>query len=484
MTMQCKEGYFRLERDTPIVLYGAATTGVLLYDHLTQMGYRNIIGFIDKRADEVRELLGLPVFSVDDDRLDKNWVILLAVKNVFEHGRIAAGLERKGFSRLLYRPYACLSGGGSHNEREIYDIYDQLTETHCPGHAYAGPVPESKGKAQIQWHAEGILSEENGIVTAYIPITLLFTDRKDGNPEFSVLFLKPHMKFVRYVMGLEGGGTEDYIRFCQNAAERVGGFETTQAWKENVVRNRAEVYIQMNHMYALSKDFFLQQAPSVQWNAEKCYFNLQSGKHRATFLAAKGENYIAVKMSAEDYRAWSHSDFVPTVGALLAGRFYEGTAIPVENPFFYGYSCFEEQFWYQLIRTVMETAAEVKYKDAYTDPLANCHFFVDIQDCGFVKRFLHRCGFQIHTHCGPEELEASLDQLQGFSPFSGEPFGPETYVDLALVDENAPLSEDEWDRIHKCFVIAERERPHQRPVTTGIRSGRKVWVYLEDHDSF
>ena len=127
MKQSDKNEYFQLDKSVPLILYGAATIGRLLYQYLTGQNFR-VAGFMDTRADEIGELCGLPVFSVDDDKVSRECVIIIAVKNVFEHERIAAELQKRGYYRMIYRPYEVLGGQGNSLERELNEVYDKIAD--------------------------------------------------------------------------------------------------------------------------------------------------------------------------------------------------------------------------------------------------------------------------------------------------------------------------------------------------------------------
>ena len=78
------ESYVIRKADS-ILLYGAATTGAILYANLTKRGFR-VKGFIDQRADEIGSYYGLPVWDVAAGCCKGvcDSVVIVAIKNVFE----------------------------------------------------------------------------------------------------------------------------------------------------------------------------------------------------------------------------------------------------------------------------------------------------------------------------------------------------------------------------------------------------------------
>lgn len=467
---------FKFDKESPVILYGAATIGCMMDDYLTGFGYQ-IKGFMDLRAEEVGAVHEKPVFSLDDESLSRDYVIVLAVKNVFEHSRIAEELVKRGFYRLIFRPYLCLKGQGSEAENQLNTAYDSLIDFKGEHEPFKGVLPLSQPTRNLL-KMSGIIVEEETLMTVYIPVTLLFSDKIENVPEFSILFMRPHLQFIKYVLGMEGGETESFIRYCREGASKIGGFSTTEAWENNVVRNQAEVYAQMNHMYNMEKKFFCNQAPLVRWNKKK-YFNLQSGKHRSTFLCAKGDDYIAVKMSREDFSAWVQTSVVLELETEFRKHYKYGLSIPVENPYFYEYSCMEEHFWYRLVRVVMEIISEAEYQDSITDVLCGQKFAVALSDGGFVKRFLKRCGFAIAVWGKEDELEQKLDRLL----WEDERNGADNMQDWQQVkymiwDAKTDIAAHKHCAVENLFYIAEQESCLGNKIMTGLCGGRQVSVYL------
>lgn len=477
-----KNEYFQLDKSVPLILYGAATIGRLLYQYLTGQNFR-VMGFMDTRADEIGELCGLPVFSIDDDKVSRDCVIIIAVKNVFEHERIAAELQRRGYCRLIYRPYEALGGQGNSLERELNEVYDKIADYKNGKEIPKIVVPMSMRAEQSRMKLSGVISESENRITVYVPVTLVYTDKKENEPEYSILFLKSHLKFVRYVLGMEGGSPEDYLSYCMEGARKVGGFRITEAWKRNVVKSRAEVYAQMNHKYDLDRSFFEQQAPMAEWNAERKYFNLQSGKHRATFLAARGHNYIAVRMLKDDYRLWVQESMVLEVCKEVENVFQPGLAIPIENPYFYGYSCCEEQFWYQLIRTLIENIPEAVYSSKNIIINKPCSFLVAVQEFAFVKRYLSRAGFCVFQIGHAGKLEEMINHLTGFHNEFCDAADLKEEFEYALFEEASDIyRENQW-KVKNTFFISNHVYEKEQRIMTGIYRGRETAVYLKKDDN-
>lgn len=438
---------FTLQYNSDIYLYGAAAIGCILYDLLSHQGY-TVSGFIDKRFYEIHSLYTLPVLPIDSGLIPKDAVIIVAVKNVYEHSRIAKILLECGFSKLIYRPYPCLLDEGNHTENQINNAYSLISGgMYIPG----SPIPITFPlETETHPRNRAFLSQEGNLVTVLIPITALFTDKASSgniqNAELPLLFLYPHIEFVKYVLGMEKASALPYLNYCENSARQINRFQITDAWRENVLQNRADVFQQMNLLFDLQYEFFIRNAPHVNWNPKRCYFNLCSGKHRTAFLAAKGKNYIPVKMDLKDYTQW-----------LRVQKPF------LEDPFRYNTAIGDSQFCFQLIRQIMSFLGRNHYHDAPSNPLSMLSFRFHMNDDGFFRDFFKRCGCTI------------------FSSIEGD--SSSVPSDYAIVDEtlSAAYCSSPCRLAYCCFIIKVSDFLLQDDSAffSGIYQGRKVIVEIE-----
>lgn len=285
-----------------ILIYGAASYGKRIYERFIRQGYE-VAGFIDKRADEISEFMGLKVLNPESDLgAYEDAILFIAVKNVFEHSAIVKYLISKGLHKFIYRPYAVLAGVGNTSQKRINLLYTQIDEDQFTDFQSIPMVYE-----ESLFHAidSSLVQEMEGEAVAKIPWQSVFTNRKKGKSSIwcnvNVAQLIPHISFFSYLLGNFEEGIEEYLNFCEKAAMSQGSIKITEKWKENVIRNRKMVFQQMNSAYELDPEFFIENAPTAEWNTEEHCFNLKSGKHRAAFMIAKGIKYIPLRISKEDY---------------------------------------------------------------------------------------------------------------------------------------------------------------------------------------
>lgn len=268
------EKTFSITENTHLVLYGAATMGTLYFKKFRSWNL-SVTAFIDKRSDELEDFMGLPVFPIDNDELDKkNIVVILAVKNVFEHSRIASKLQRASYEKIIFRPYSALNKSASDSETKLNDIYTLITESQDFNLKDYESIPVIDALLPEKLTEHGIIKKDEKSVTFYLPITMLFCDKKgyELKHQYPILCLKPHINFCSFLLGKQDGEFYTYLNYCIKAAENIGTVKITDSWKKNVISNRSEVFLDMLHKYNVEPDFFINKAVNVIWNDENKYF--------------------------------------------------------------------------------------------------------------------------------------------------------------------------------------------------------------------
>lgn len=170
---------FLITKDANIILYGAASIGYLMYNVLSGAGYR-IVGFCDKRATEIREYMGLPVWDIGSIPYSpEECVIIVSVKNVFEHSAIANQFVEKGFFQIVFKPYAELIGCATKEQLTIGKAYDAILKRE-----WIGPVElPYTYESRLHLNRDYAIAYESGNeVIARIPIMFIYTNNYQGSP--------------------------------------------------------------------------------------------------------------------------------------------------------------------------------------------------------------------------------------------------------------------------------------------------------------
>lgn len=303
----------QFNKDVPIVIYGAASTGIALYHCLSNNGF-TVLCFLDRRADEIGSIDEVPVYNVDGLPRQEflQALVVLAIKNVFEHEEIVKVLSSVGWNYFVYKPYSIVSGGDATSEEmALSDLWDQLTIGRVN---VDGPLVIPHVKINNREQSRAPLAIRDGCVVFSVPVELIFTGLGNNeNPwvDINVLELYPHIELFRYLFGDHSCSPQAYIDFCSDAAT-ISGVKVTEFWRKSVFQNRSMVFHEMQRNLGTNYNFFINSAPKVQWNP-KGYFNLHSGKHRVSFLVAAGFREIPVLISRYDFDCWQKFGNLPLV---------------------------------------------------------------------------------------------------------------------------------------------------------------------------
>lgn len=396
-----------------VVLYGAASIASILTPKFEENGIR-VVGYIDKRAEEIGQLFGRPVWSVSDPSLkgyrNDSYFIFVSVKNVFEHTDIANILIDIGFQNIVYRPRLILEGGSDPALEAIYQAYDAMEK----GKAQKGvPIPKTREHELPKITDGAVVCRDTGCVTALLPIELLHTDIKVPDDiwyDKSILSLVPHIDFFRFLLNDAGHYTaERYLDFCIESG-KASKIEITDRWKKNVLHNRAMVFEQMRRAMELDPGFFIRNAPIVYWN--RCgYFNLDSGKHRGAFYVSMHRRYMPVNMREEDYSHWKNAPVLEEVSAYMKEHGIYKLKAPISHPCFIKYPCDSTSFYYDLLGTLIYLIADRQmYAYGKTD-FAKEHIFVYLDDSHFIGRAFAQMHADVEAIDEGGRLAGLIDQL-------------------------------------------------------------------------
>lgn len=400
-----------VKKDSGIYLYGAASIGIIVYNNLIKNEIK-INGFIDKRAKEIKSFCGLPVYELTDPKISRTDIVYLSVKNVFEHEEIKNLLAKEGYQYIIYKPYNSLLGTGTKEENELAILYDELFQGSLSNQNQLVCINELQDGGT---HDYAIVKEAENSVVVNIPVEFIYTNdypkassmEKWGNIPIQSLFT--HINFFRYLNGDNTCTPEMYLKeYCEYTAKIQNSIQITTAWKNNVLRNRTQIFEQMKESLELDPEFFYRNAASAEWNS-RGYFNLTSGKHRTTFLAALGRRYVPVNISKKDYELFRNDIAVDSVKVCLKSRKNKYVYIP--HPYFYrgdhnrddGTSLFVQWFMRSIGEKLYNKYGKVNFSELKVLDMTN--------DAGYTARYLIRCGCDVYRDIVPDELECSLNSL-------------------------------------------------------------------------
>lgn len=361
-----------------------------------------IKGYIDRRAEEIRECIGIPVYSISELKKTTNAeaVIFVAVKNVYYHMEIASTLYDCGFRKIIYKTAHAINGCMSSEEKILDMAYESIYKT---GDIPAFDIPVIEPEQELEWQDNRIIWESGDYVTVNVPLEQIYTGiTTEQWADVPVLSLIPHIRMFQYFEGKRKEKPEDYVKLCEEGA-RNENIEITESWKQYVLQNRFNIYEQMRWRYENEPDFFVEQAPAVTWN-EKGYFNLRTGKHRICFLAAMDRTSVPVKMEKKVWTELCEDKKIRQIRQILEKK--PNLKIPLPHFYFQGniqYHCILHQRKLRNVYAQMYDENIMRGKDRKTYEVYDL-----TQDSGYFAVIFSQMGFRVFKDCNLSKEENEI----------------------------------------------------------------------------
>lgn len=439
------------------VLYGAASIGGLVLEKIQKVG-NTVIGFIDKRAYEIGSYHNIPVWSIEEahNYVPESIIVYIAVKNVFEHEKIVRSLSKKGFDRFVYKPYNTLLGCGNSIENIIAELYDKIFNGEPIDETGIPLLSEIHGN---NFHDFGLISESNDRVTAFIPVEYVFTNiykdtpmEKWGDINISAFFT--HINFFRFQAGFADGDIEAYLKeYCEFTANLTGNIKITNAWRENVINNRAQIYEQMLVASELDRSFFFRNAPTATWNDDKKHFNLTSGKHRCTFLVAMKHRFIPLNVPSTDYNEFLNLDSIKLLKQLSEDSDYKQM---IPHPYFYRGGYTVDNGCFQTLLFMARFFGKKTYELYNRVLMGKVHVIDYLSGEGEYARFLSIIGCNVRRARYPLDFEFELNKIL-FSKINYIEKYPYNENDILLIlsDEKTDVDLCARNKTDKTYLLCK-----------------------------
>ena len=417
--------YFQINKDTPIIIYGAAAAGLRGYHSLKTLNQYNVIGFFDKRAAEIVNQFGLPVWA-PKTKLPYNIeeiLIVICVKNVFEHKIIARLMIELGYKNLIFMPLQ------SSNQQEDYAAikrnYQRIFNDADPEMRYKlEPVPSLDDIETYYYQDYAVLKSSEKTVTVNFPLAAIFIQTIESfnmlhNEALlcNALALVPHIELFRFFNGNDGGTTA-YLNFCLAGASNIemiygqgeGKISITDGWRKNIIRNRRIVFDAMNNDMEVNYRFFIDYAPDCLLQGNR-YLLMKSAKHRAAFFITKGRTYMPLAISKKDYAILLNVEVFDELKSFLKENRISELKAPIQHPYMYNYPC---QMWNYHELFVHRAIYHIAKLFNSANDISGITVEDFLPDNGAFSRCLARIGFHVNRLCIDDEdkaLNKLLDRL-------------------------------------------------------------------------
>lgn len=469
---------FSINKDTRIFLYGAASIGKIVYENLYAKGIE-AAGFIDKRADEIDVFLGKPVYKFEKFLSDQpeDTVVVVSVKNVFEHDSIAEKFINNGFCNLIFKPKSVLENRASAEEIRVGRIYDAMLDGSQVDMVNICSITKLAGYFYKDY---ALVREDGEDCIALLPMSLLFTNNYDpeqhkwGNVNLYSFFT--HDDFFQSLEGNTSKSSKLYVdEYCVYSAKQQKDITITEKWRENVVANRTMIYEQMRLSLEIDPGFFYRNPATATWNQKRKYFNLTSGKHRCMFLVSKGYYYLPVRISKNDYSDWCRKEVVEQLWLTMQSKGYNSYDGIVSHPNFYKYSSIGWVFVASCIHEINNALAKKIYLQRNKVDYVGITMLDKMDSLHSISRYFAHMGAFIYREKS-KEIEKYIDKIENVSVSEDVAEVESIDVVFLTIKEESELLALERQEGVTYFVFSETGL-RAKELTKGYIAGKYHYLY-------
>jgi hypothetical protein len=397
------------------VIYGAGGNCYHLISLLQNEKF-NIIAIIDKRAGSISKIQDIPVYTLDEFECADvdNTVVLISIKNVFEHINVARTLLEKGFYNLVYKPFPILQGEHDEEWDSISDAYDKLLVENVIPDESADDIYASRTDHMMVFGDELFVKSQEDDILCWLPMELLCNyNRDDPYGRMPMGAYYPLLNLYKYLLNdltdTKWNEVEkDLFLYGMEWVDRVN-YEFTDDLKKSMLHSRLGVFNEMQKKSEIDKDFFVRNSVSVKCGEQLQFYLSTSGRNRVTFLLAKGYRFVPVHMSEQEYKRWINEEKFKKFKAYLEKNRINRLFSTIPHPMFQSYDVvaldYSRLFCMQVImhmyRIMHWKAAKLKDgnykidKEKFYKLKEKIKIFASIDDGGCVSRLIAMGGM----HC-------------------------------------------------------------------------------------
>lgn len=410
---------FDFRSGTKVLIYGAVSRGRLLNKLLSSAGF-NVIGFIDKRAHELSEVDNKPVVSITDAAKIDDIIVVISVKNVFEHRSIVRQLINENIHNIIYCPVEAKD-----QHVRLNNAYEHICKIQYDG-KFSGcddflNIPRTEKLLLAELYDSAVMFDGNDYLVANISATHIYrimeaNSRGEPVKTCNTLMLSSIHGF-EYFNGNLTADINSYIKYNAKSMTDLGNVPTSE-WVKNNLSTRYNVFCELNKRLNLEPNFFIESAQDAVWNDNNKVFDVRGGRHRFSFLLCKGFEYLPLKISKTDYELFLNLPKVEEIYSYMRKYDIYELEAAIPHPYFYSYNYKRLDYFNCIIKPItLKTFQRIKiiYKtEIFEDTSINIEdfsFFVNIYDNGVLARHLYSLGFKIALPEKQKSFERLLNEL-------------------------------------------------------------------------
>lgn len=305
---------FKFDKQHKYVIYGAGGNCYRLLEFFKQTDY-SVVAIIDKRAESLVEVNNVPVYTLEDFHCNdkNNIIVMISIKNVFEHTNVACQLLKRGYSNLIYKPEPTLKGIKDDIWDSINTAYDCLIEGNYLQYRNGLEVAVSDSSHMREYTNRLLIETKEDRVLTWLPMELIFNyDREELFGRQHMMAFYPLVNLYKYLLGNLHIYSwkeirDDYLLYSADWVYKKGlNYDT--GLRNSLIESRINVFREMQRNAEIDQQFFVRNAVEVALCEGFGFCMTSSGRNRVAFLLAKGYHYIPVVMSKKDYEEWYNAE--------------------------------------------------------------------------------------------------------------------------------------------------------------------------------
>lgn len=378
---------FRVNKSTPIWIYGRGHLGIPLYYKLIKNGFI-VKGFIDQTVDTHADYT---IISNNDlSSINHEDIIILTFQNIREHEKVAQILYNSGFDKIvyLYKDNIFYS--------KLFDLYNELVYSNeVIEFDFPYTVLEKKKK-------EKHLRSYGKFVIIKIPVQLIFSAFLEAPRNFNLEKIRYNVTSIYEYNALIdwyfNNFDEDEVVYLNRYIKRLCGSNRTI---DKFIDDRIELYNMMNNEFESNGLQFFINAPShVIYDKYNNLLELVDGHHRAVFLANRNVSKVPVRIELKEFEKFINKD-----KALICKRYLEDNCIntlytPILHPWFEDIKCITEKGG--------NLTANALHKFFNKKELMDYKVLDIYSNIGYYSRLFYRMGVKDITVIEPRKIYANL----------------------------------------------------------------------------
>lgn len=340
-------------------------------------------------------------------------VIILTIKNVFEHTDIAYKLAEMGFDQCVYKPLPILKGYSDEKLEKISMVYDTILGD------LIFPKEQILAKVKLNYkmyYKDCFMISQNTDkeVLAWMPLELIFNYKKaDAYENISMAIFFPLVNLYKLFIGNKNRKEKDVLNDFYNYASEWAyrnQVQITEELKASWVESRWKSFANMQEISDYKFDFFMKNAPWVEAGDKGKFYMVHGGRNRVVFLAAKGYRHIPVRLKLDHYEHWLNKETFLLLQEYMEKEHIVKTVVPVPHPYFKDMRADNVDYYRLVLFPIAEYLiynsffqAKIKVngydltdreglkqiKDYYS-------ILCDLEDEGACSRYLDACGFKVN----------------------------------------------------------------------------------------